>query len=157
MIKCYIWWAVTSSDLHVISAVEIFTLSRWAHRSRSVSNLLSVLYSSSLSVLACWAEQISITSWLWLHVWSINCIEVYICKALYSYLNESLTSVRSKSTFQCTLQHTTGSFIYDLYSVTHHVMKSKTLLLSLLCSMQEFCYNEMRALISVSWSVYKIS
>ena len=109
MIKCYIWWAIMFSDLHVISAVEVFALDRWVHRSRSASNLLSILYSSFSSVLTCWAEQISIISWLWLHVWFIDCIKVYICEALYSYLNESLTSVRSKSTFQCTSQCTTES------------------------------------------------
>ena len=59
-------------------------------------------------------------------------IEVYSCEALYSYLNESLTFVRSKSTFQYTFQHTTESFAYDSYSVTHHVMKSRILSLSLL-------------------------
>ncbi len=110
MIKYYVWWAITSSDLHVISAVEVSALDRWAHRSRSVSNLLNVLYSSSSSAPACWAEQISITSWLWSHVWFINCIEVYICKVLYSYFNKSLTFIRSKSTSQHTSQHTTESF-----------------------------------------------
>ena len=68
-------------------------------------------------------------------------IEVYSCKVLYSSPNESPASVRPKLTFQHTSQCTTESFTYSLYNVTHHVMKSKTLLLSLLHSMQELCYN----------------
>ena len=68
MVKRYAWWAATSPGLHAASAVGVSALGRWAHRPRSASNLLSVLYSSPPPAPACWAEQISITSWLWPHV-----------------------------------------------------------------------------------------
>jgi len=68
-------------------------------------------------------------------------IEVYSYEILYSYFNESLTFVRSKSTFQHTSQHTTRSFAYSSYNITHHVMKIKTLSLSLIIAVQESYYN----------------
>ena len=37
-------------------------------------------------------------------------------------------------------QHTFRSFIYDLHSNIHCIIKSKILLLFLLCNMLEFCY-----------------
>jgi len=66
-----------SQQSNVISEA---TLSTWgptwgrepvsAHQRVPSEKPVSV-YSSPLSALTCWAEQISILSWLWLHVWLV--------------------------------------------------------------------------------------
>ena len=59
------------------SVIDVVTLSMWesAWEQKPVSTCQHMcsekpvsVYSSSLSVLTCWIEQISILSWLWLHI-----------------------------------------------------------------------------------------
>ena len=74
-------------------------------------------------------------------------IEIYSYKVLYFYFNKLSAIIWSKSTFQCTSQSSVyqvlsiESFLYDLYNIIYHVMKSKILSLLLLYNMLKLCYN----------------
>ena len=62
----------------IISKAALFTWkSAWEQKSVSVCQHMCSekpvsVYNNSLPALTCWAEQISILSWLWLHVYSIQ-------------------------------------------------------------------------------------
>jgi hypothetical protein len=70
-----------------------------------------------------------------------------------------LISVNSQCTSQSSVYKALliRSFSYDLYSVTHLVMKSKTLLLSLLCSVLESCYTSITRPVFGDSSVKELS